>query len=240
MTTDGLKSRAGGDLLIVGAGGFGRETAQAVQASNECGGGWNLLGFLDDDPARWRASVDGIGIIGGRDEIGRRPGASVVVCTGRPDDYVSRLRIVGELGLPAARYATIVHPAAAVSASSSIGPGCVLLAQVVLTAAVRVGAHVAIMPQVVLTHDDVVEDFATLASGVRLGGSVRVGQAAYLGAGALVREGRSIGSRALVGMGAVVTQDIPAGEVWAGVPARYLRAAGAPRQDPGRGQPEIV
>jgi sugar O-acyltransferase (sialic acid O-acetyltransferase NeuD family) len=228
MTADGFAPGRGGELVIVGAGGFGRETAQAVHAINARGGAWRLLGFLDDDPARHGTSIDGTVVISGRNEIGQLPNASVVVSTGRPEDYVSRLRIVGELGLQAERYATIVHPTAAISVSSSIGPGSVLLAHVALTAAVRVGAHVAIMPQVVLTHDDVVEDFATLASGVRLGGSVHVGRAAYLGAGALVREGRSVGAGALVGMGAVVTRDVPAHEVWAGVPARYLRAASGP------------
>jgi sugar O-acyltransferase (sialic acid O-acetyltransferase NeuD family) len=225
--TDSHVPPQGGDLVIVGAGGFGRETAQAVHAINQHGGSWRLLGFLDDDPAQASTSVDGTPILGGRDEIRRLPDASVVVCTGRPGDYLSRARIVVGLELPAARYATIVHPTAVVSASSSIGPGCVLLAHVVLTAAVRIGAHVAIMPQVVLTHDDVVEDFATLASGVRLGGSVHVGRAAYLGAGALVREGRRVGSCALVGMGAIVTRDIPAREIWAGTPARYLKVASA-------------
>jgi sugar O-acyltransferase (sialic acid O-acetyltransferase NeuD family) len=234
MVADGFTPGRGGDLVIVGAGGFGRETAQAVHAINECGGAWRLLGFLDDDPARHGTSVDGTAVISGRDEIWRLPSASVVVCTGRPDDYVSRLRIVSELGLPTERYATIIHPTAAISASSSIGPGSVLLAQVALTAAVQVGGHVAIMPQVVLTLVDVVEDFATLASGVRLGGSVHVGRAAYLGAGALVREGRSVGTGALVGMGAVVTCDVPADEVWAGVPARYLRAASVSCQGAGK------
>jgi acetyltransferase-like isoleucine patch superfamily enzyme len=81
------------------------------------------------------------------------------------------------------------------------------------------------MPQVILTHDDTVDDFGTLASGVRLGGQVHIGQCAYLGAGAMVREARTVGAYALIGMGAVVTTDIPANEVWAGVPARYLRAA---------------
>jgi acetyltransferase-like isoleucine patch superfamily enzyme len=81
------------------------------------------------------------------------------------------------------------------------------------------------MPHVTLTHDDVIGDFATLASGVCLGGSVRIEQAAYVGAGALVREERTIGAYALVGMGATVTRDVPPSEVWAGVPARYLRKA---------------
>ena len=148
-----------------------------------------------------------------------------MVCTGRPGDYTSRPRIVGALGLPPERYATIIHPSASVSGSSRVGPGTVVLAQTVLTAAVTVGSHVAIMPHVTLTHDDVVNDFATLASGVCLGGDVHVGRCAYIGAGALVREKRSIGPGALIGMGTTVTRDVPAHEVWAGVPARYLRQA---------------
>lgn len=219
---------SGGDLVIVGSGGFGRETAQAVHDVNRRGGAWRLLGYVDDNPARYGTVIDGTMVIGGRDEIKRLPDASVIVCTGRPGDYVSRMRIVDALGLPPERYPTIVHPTAAVSASSSIGHGCVLLAHVALTAAVRVGNHVAIMPHVTLTHDDVIEDFATLASGVRLGGGVRVQRAAYLGAGALIRENRTIGGFSLVGMGAVVTHDVPACQVWAGIPARYLRAADMP------------
>jgi sugar O-acyltransferase (sialic acid O-acetyltransferase NeuD family) len=220
----------GGDLVLVGSGGFGRETAQAIHAMNFSGAQWRLLGYLDDDPARHGRMIDGTAVLGGRDRIGQLPQASVVVCTGRPGDYVSRIRIVAELGLPAERYATIVHPSAAVSSSSSVGPGSVLLAGVVLTAAVRVGAHVAIMPHVTLTHDDVVDDFATVASGASLGGGVRVRKAAYLGAGAIIGENRTIGAFALVGMGAVVTHDVPACEVWAGVPARRLRAADIPAE----------
>jgi acetyltransferase-like isoleucine patch superfamily enzyme len=42
-----------------------------------------------------------------------------------------------------------------------------------------------------------------------------------------VREHLTVGAWALVGMGAVVTRDVPGGEVWAGVPARSLTAVGA-------------
>jgi sugar O-acyltransferase (sialic acid O-acetyltransferase NeuD family) len=224
MTADGARGGCR-DLVILGSGGFARETAQAVQALNQGGSGWRLLGFLDDAPVRHGQIVDGLPVLGGRDHLSKLPEASLVVCTGRPDDYTSRMRIVGDLGLPLERYATIIHPTAAVSASSTVGPGSVLLAHAVLTASVRVGSHVAIMPHVTLTHDDVVEDFATLASGVRVGGGARISRAAYLGAGCLVRENRTIGTLALVGMGAVVVSDVPPGEVWVGAPARYLRTS---------------
>ncbi|HEY2129228.1 MAG TPA: acetyltransferase [Streptosporangiaceae bacterium] len=213
------------ELIVVGAGGFGRETVEAVRALNAAGARWRLVGYLDDDPARNGTEIDEVPVLGATGRLGAMPDVCVVVCTGRPDDYTSRMRIVQALGLPAERYATIIHPSASVSSTSRVGPGSVLLAQTVLSAAVTVGSHVAIMPHVTLTHDDVIGDFATVASGVRLGGGVRVGECAYLGAGALVREQRSIGPGALVGMGAVVTHDVPAGQVWTGLPARYLREA---------------
>ncbi|MFD0688157.1 acetyltransferase [Actinomadura fibrosa] len=208
------------DLVIFGAGGLGRETAQTVTALP----GWRLLGFAEDDPRRGH-EVDGVPILGGRADVAALPGVQVAVCTGSPRDYGSRERIVRALGLAPDRYATIVHPTAWVSPSSRIGPGSVVLAQTVLTASALVGAHVAVMPHVTVTHDDVIEDYATIASGVRLGGGVRVRAGAYVGAGALVREGVEIGAGALVGMGAVVLRDVPPGEVWAGAPARRLRPA---------------
>jgi sugar O-acyltransferase (sialic acid O-acetyltransferase NeuD family) len=221
-------SSCGGDLIIVGAGGFGRETAQAVRELADSGVPWRLLGYIDDDPAREGRVVDGSVVLGGRERIAQLVQALVVICAGRPGDYASRQRIAASLSLPPERFATIIHPTAAVSRSSSIGPGSVLLAHAALTAAVRVGAHVAVMPHVTLTHDDIVEDFATIASGARLGGGVRIEAGAYVGAGAMIRDNRTIGAGALVGMGSVVTRDVPAREVWAGVPARHLRAADMP------------
>jgi sugar O-acyltransferase (sialic acid O-acetyltransferase NeuD family) len=211
------------ELVIVGAGGFGRETAQLVAVLP----GVALRGFLDDDPAL--GEVDGFPVLGGTAD----PPADtdLVVCAGSPGNIAVRSLLVDRLNLPPERFATLIHPSCQVSATSKVGPGSVLQAQCALTASVQIGAHVAIMPQVVLTHDDVLEDFVTIASGVRLSGNVRVGRGAYVGTGALVREGLTIGPGALVGMGAVVTRDIPAGEVWAGVPARFLRPV-RPKDNP--------
>jgi sugar O-acyltransferase (sialic acid O-acetyltransferase NeuD family) len=203
------------DLVIVGAGGFARETAAAATAA-----GWRVLGFLDDDPALHGTTRSGLPILG---PIVPETTAAVVVCVGNPRNYTTRRRIVQRLGLPEQRYATVVHPTAVIGAGSVVGPGSVLLAGTVLTADVTVGSHVAVMPQAVLTHDDRVGDHATIASGVRLGGGAVLETGAYVGSGALVREGVTVGAWSLIGMGSVVLHDVPPGEVWAGSPARLLR-----------------
>jgi sugar O-acyltransferase (sialic acid O-acetyltransferase NeuD family) len=215
-------------LLVVGAGGFARETAEAVRALNADRPTWELLGFLDDDPGLLGREIAGGRVLGPCEAVDRFPDASTVICVGNPSEYTARSRIVRRLDLDPGRWATIVHPGAALASETEIGPGTVVLAGVVATAAVALGAHVAVMPGATLTHDDVVGDFATLGSGVRLGGGVRIDEGAYLGAGALVRERVRIGRWALVGMGAVVLSDVPEGEVWAGVPARRLRSGSVP------------
>ena len=217
-------------LLVVGAGGFARETVQLLRAHPACGPGgesYAVTGFLDDDPRREGTAVDGIPVLGPAGAAAEHAarGGAVLACVGNPGAPESRQRLVARLALPDEAWATVVHPSAAVSPDSSVGAGSVLHAGVVLTAAVRVGRHVAVMPHVVLTHDDVVEDAATFGAGVRVAGGVTVGETAYVGSGALVREHRSIGAGSVVGMGSVVLHDVPPGQIWAGNPARRLTAA---------------
>lgn len=218
-------------LVIVGAGGFARETAAAVQALNDVRPTWHLQGFLDDDPALHGTERVGLPILGPLGAVADLPDTAVVVCVGNPRDHLVRERVVRRLRLELERFATVVHPSVQLGAGCLVGPGSVLLAQTALTADVTVGSHVALMPQAVLTHDDVVHDFVTIASGVRLGGGVVVERGAYVGAGALVRESLTVGVGALIGMGSVLLHDVPPGQVWAGNPARFLRDARLPESN---------
>ena len=54
-------------------------------------------------------------------------------------------------------------------------------------------------------------------------GKVHICKGAYLGMNTLVVKPVTIGERAIIGTGSVVTKDIPANEVWAGNPAKFIR-----------------
>jgi sugar O-acyltransferase (sialic acid O-acetyltransferase NeuD family) len=197
-------------LLLVAASGLAREAAQAARD-------YDVIGFVDDDPARWGELIGGAKGLGGLDVVAAHPDAAVLLCAGRGS---ARAALARRLRLDESRYATVVHPGVDVPANCAIGAGSIVLAGCVLTADVRVGRHVVAMPHVTLTHDDVVGDHATLCAGVTLGGGVEVGQRAYLGMSSSVRERCRIGADATVGMGAAVVRDVPEGETWIGVPAR--------------------
>lgn len=49
---------------------------------------------------------------------------------------------------------------------------------------------------------------------------------ASIGANSTIVCGHTIGENAMVGAGSVVTKDVPAGEVWYGNPARFIRCIG--------------
>jgi sugar O-acyltransferase (sialic acid O-acetyltransferase NeuD family) len=211
-------------LVLAGAGGFARETVGLVSALNAREAIWDLVGFLDDDEQLHGTSVGGVHVIGGIDWA-RDHDVRVAVCTGSPANYTSRARVVQRLGPEPDRYATLIHPTAVLAPSVSVGAGSVIHALTVATGDAQIGGHVAVMPTAVITHDDVIDHFVTIAAGVLLAGGVHVEVGAYLGSGSRVREQRTIGAWSLVGMGAIVTRDVPPGEVWTGSPAVFLRPA---------------
>ena len=51
----------------------------------------------------------------------------------------------------------------------------------------------------------------------------KICRGATIGAGATILPGITIGEHSFIGAGAVVTCDIPPGEIWAGNPARFIK-----------------
>jgi sugar O-acyltransferase (sialic acid O-acetyltransferase NeuD family) len=208
-----------GHLMLVGAGGLAREALSLASALGHFG----TVCAVDDDPGLWGRRIGTAPVIGGLDLAPEYEGHHLVVCAGRGSVRRALVERLLALGVDRERFVRLVHPAVEVPDSCSVGAGSILLAGVVLTADVRVGEHVVVMPNATLTHDDVLDDYATVCAGVALGGGVRVGAGAYLGMNAAVRENLVVGRDATLGMGSVLLRDLPENQTWVGAPARPLR-----------------
>ena len=204
-------------LLLVAASGLAREVLAVCEAT-----GRPVRGVLDDDISKVGAALGSTTVLGGLERARDHPDTELLICAGKGSARRGLAARLGVLGVGGDRYATLLDPSVRLPSSCTVGVGSILLAGVVLTTDVRVGRHVVCMPHVTLTHDDELEDFATLTAGVSLGGAVTVGEAAYLGMNASVRERLTVGAGSVLGMGAVLVTDQPPGTVYAGVPARQI------------------
>lgn len=205
------------ELVVVGAGGHGRELLDVVDAVNAVQPSYRLLGVLDDampDPDLLAAcGVRHLGPVRLLAELD----TEYVVGIGSPKARKTIDLAATEWGR---RPATLVHPHAVVGRNVTLGPGAVICALASVTTNVRIGRHVHLNVAATVAHDCWLGDYVTLAPGARLSGGITIGDQVTVGTGAVVIQGLRIGVGTVVGAGAVVVRDLPAEVVAVGVPAR--------------------
>jgi acyl-[acyl carrier protein]--UDP-N-acetylglucosamine O-acyltransferase len=92
----------------------------------------------------------------------------------------------------------------------------------------RVGPRAWLMKHVHIGHDAWVGADCELAPGTVVAGHSRLGEGVRCGVNATILPFILVGDGAVIGGGAVVTKHVPAGETWAGNPARKLELTPAP------------
>jgi sugar O-acyltransferase (sialic acid O-acetyltransferase NeuD family) len=121
---------------------------------------------------------------------------------------------------PGFQFAPVVHPKTTIAADVTIGAGTFVAAGVVINCGSKIGAHVVVNTSASIDHDCHINDFAFVAPGVALAGSVQLMKRSLVGIGSCVIQGTTIGADAIVGVGAAVIDDVAPDTTVVGVPAR--------------------
>jgi sugar O-acyltransferase (sialic acid O-acetyltransferase NeuD family) len=219
-------------FYIAGAGGFGRETLDALRAGAE--GAAGPVEFLDDHVDR--AAVDGVpvrrpaqaggpaGPAGPADPAGTGRDLFVVAIA----DPLTRRRMAALLQHRGLTPASVIHPRAVISPGARLAPGCIVLANSFVSTGVTLGAHVHVNYNATIGHDAALSDFVTVLPGANVAGAVTLEAGVTVGSNACVLQGLHVGPAATIGAGAVVTKNQPAGVVLTGIPARPLTPTTTP------------
>ena len=206
------------ELIIVGAGGHGRETLDIVEAINAVEPTWAFKGFVDDDVELFTGLIDrrSAKLLGTTDALSAD--SRFVIAIGSSS---VRAKVDARIMMAGCTARALVHPRATVGPDNRLGAGVLIAAGAHVTNNVTLGRHVHLNVGTIVSHDCVVGQYTSLAPGVILNGNVHVGEQVLLGSGAIVTPGVTIGDHAVIGAGSVVVRDVPEGVTVKGVPGRW-------------------
>ena len=210
-------------VVIIGAGGFGREVLDVIDACNQVQEAYEPLGFIVDPQFSAPGTIiNDKPVLGGFDWLEKHFDDVYVICgVGPPRPRYQLIQRAERLNC---RFVNLIHPSAILTRRISIGEGVVITAGCILTNQIQIGNHVIINLSCTIGHDADLQNFVTLAPGVHVSGNVTIETGCYLGTGATILEKIRIGEWSVLGAGAVITGNIPANTTAVGVPAKVVKA----------------
>lgn len=207
------------DIVIIGAGGVGREVSLIIEQINSLKPTWNILGFIDDNPNNLGKIIDGQKVIGDSKYLMTLSEETYVVIA--IANYKVKKTFVEKLG-GCFKFATIIHPRVLVHDFMTVGEGTIIYEGVILTTDIRIGSQVIISPKCGIGHDSIIKDYVSLLWNVNVSGADVIGEGVLVGSGATIIQNLKIGQGATIGAGAVVLNSIPENCTAVGVPAKVL------------------
>lgn len=143
------------NLIIIGAGGLGREVYDLAIDT----GAYTVRGFVDANPS----AIPGVApVLGTPDDYEINPGDVFICAIGNPS---VRRKCVEQLQQRGAHFTTLIHPTAIVSPTAQIEQGCIIKPYVTIGSLACVGKHTVVQPHTTLEHDVRVGSFCLIGAG---------------------------------------------------------------------------
>jgi len=189
-------------LVIIGAGGFGREAAWTAESA-----GHEIVGVCDDDAGATPrcAGRTFLGSVEAAVKNGLPAGTGFFVAIGTNAvrrALFERALACGLVPVSVVSPQAVIAPGVAMGDGSYAGPGCVI------SVGTRIGRGVIVNNLASVGHDVTIGDFAQICPGAAISGGCVIGEEALLGTHATVIPLKRIGARATLGAGALALRDV--------------------------------
>ena len=211
------------DIVIYGAGGFGKEVACLINLINSVKPTYRLIGFLDDNvPIGTNVSHFGI-VIGNKDYLSTINNQLAVVMAIGNGRIVNK--IITTITSPLIEYPNLIHPNFWISdmASFNIGYGNIIQGNCTVTCDVSIGNFNILNGSVVIGHDSKIGDFNTIMPATRISGGVIIGNNNFFGVSSIILQQLKIGNNVTVGAGAVLMTKPKENSTYIGNPAKLFK-----------------
>ena len=203
------------DLIIVGAGGFGRELLQWVKDINAQTPTWNIKGFLDDNDKALDGFECDYNVIGSIKDWKPLDNEVFALAIGNPETKVRVVEIITSKG---GNFVDVIHPTASISSFCKTGKGLVMYPNTRLSPNVVIGDYVTLLSGA--GHNAEVGDYSTISSYCDITGGVKLGKKVFFGSHVTVVPERKIGDSVFAAAGSVIMTNIHAGNRVMGNPAK--------------------
>ena len=209
-------------VVIIGAGGHGREVADILRDQARADSELEPVGFADENRDLHGRQFDGLPVLGDWSwfEGTDRTDLAVICAVGSPHICRRLVERAHRIGLS---FVSAISPLACISSFARLGEGVTVFPNVIVNTGAFIDSYSILNVGVVVSHDSIVGPYSIINPGVRLAGNVTIGAGCYIGMGANVIQGRTVGGSSVVGAGAVVTRDLPTGVTAVGVPAKIIK-----------------
>lgn len=206
------------DIVIIGAGGFGREVLQWIKDINKVKPTWNIVGFLDDNLNALDGFVCDYKVVGTIQDWQPKESERFVMAVANPK---TKQVIAENMKAKGAIFTSLIHPTAQISDISQIGEGLVMYPNSVITVNTRIGDFVSFLSSG-MGHDGEIGDYSTISSYCDITGGVKLGKRVFLGSHVTIIPQRKIGDDVYIAAGSVVVTNIKDGTRVFGNPAKKM------------------